>query len=102
MITDRSFERLPTSLGPGETSVIQLAFSRSGSLLILDDLAARTFAKRINLNIIGTLGVLLEAKLAGKIQAVRPYIERIRKTNFFLRDEVIERVLSLAKEDALF
>jgi predicted nucleic acid-binding protein len=50
-------------LGDGETEVLVLAqtFSESEPLVLLDDEVARTEARRLNLRVRGTLGVLVEA-----------------------------------------
>lgn len=91
--------RMPSSLGRGEKSAIHLAYnSADSSILILDDWNARTFAAKLGLDIIGTMGVLLEAKALGTIESVSPFIEKIRNTNFYLDDELVAKVLHLADE----
>ncbi len=48
-------------LGPGETEVLALAQSLANPLVLLDDEAARTEARRLNIRVHGTLGVLVQA-----------------------------------------
>jgi len=47
---------------------------------------------------IGSLGVLLQAKRAGLVTAVRPLIDQISDSPVFLSDELIAVVLDLAGE----
>ena len=51
----------PTILGDGETEVLALAQTLSNPLVLLDDELARAEARRLNLTVRGTLGVLVEA-----------------------------------------
>jgi predicted nucleic acid-binding protein len=53
-----------------------LAIQFEDSLLIINDLKGRKFAKEIGLKITGTLGVIIESKLAGHITSVKPIIEK--------------------------
>lgn len=63
---------------------------RAGRLLI-DDLAGRTEAKRRQLPVIGTVGVLAEAHLAGLLNFQQALI-RLRATNFRLHPNVEARL----------
>ncbi|MFN0061124.1 MAG: hypothetical protein ACKVPX_01205 [Myxococcaceae bacterium] len=65
-------------LGAGETAVIATGLSRPGSTLILDDAAARACARAFGLPITGTLGVVLRAKRAGKIESTQQRVRSIR------------------------
>jgi predicted nucleic acid-binding protein len=88
-------------LGNGEVSAIQLALETEHSLLILDDAEARECAARLQLPFAGTLSVLIDAKRKGKIEHVRPYIDRILNTNFFLSKKVANVVLEEAGEETI-
>lgn len=46
----------------GEASAIALAIELDDCLLIIDDLKGRKFANQIGLTIIGTIGVIVDAK----------------------------------------
>lgn len=73
---------LPTSIDRGEASAIALAIEIPDSILILDDRAARKYAKGLGMNVTGTLGVIVKAKLDGIIPSIRPFVEAIRTTDF--------------------
>ncbi|MBN1656959.1 MAG: DUF3368 domain-containing protein [Anaerolineae bacterium] len=55
----------PVILDPGETEVLALAQSFPDPLVLLDDEVARTEARRLGLDLCGTLGILVRAYRAG-------------------------------------
>ena len=77
---------LPDSsdLGAGELEVLWLANERQGSIAVLDDGKARQVAAAINVPFTGTLGLLLDAKRAGLVSAIAPYVDELRQRNFHL------------------
>ena len=87
---------IEASLDRGEASAIALAVEQDDCLLIIDDLKGRKFAIEIGLTITGTLGILVTAKIAGYIPAIKPILEKIRLTNFRLSEKletiILERV----------
>lgn len=85
-------------LGPGEAEVIALGLEHPGSLLILDDQLARRMAALNHLTYTGTVGVLIKAKQAGHLEAVRPVIESLRASGQWLSDELVAMVLAQAGE----
>jgi len=84
-------------LGEGERAAITLAADR-GTLLIIDDHAARRAAKDLGVRFTGTAGVIIAAKDAGAIPLVRPVLERMRYEGYWLSDDVISAATELARE----
>ncbi len=84
--------------GMGEASAIALAQETEDALLIIDDNRAKNYAKQLGIQVTGTLGVLLEAKEEGVIVLVRPFLERIKQTNFRIDAALEASVLEMAKE----
>ena len=83
------------SLGPGETSVLAWALSAGPEgLCVLDDAAARSEARRLGLTITGTLGLILRAKLDGRILAAAPVLEQAVAAGLYLDDLVLATALS--------
>jgi predicted nucleic acid-binding protein len=85
-------------LGAGESEVVSWAASAPGAVAVVDDRAARNCAAALGVRTIGTLRVLLDAKSAGLVPAIRPLVEGLRAGGLFLSDELIEKVLNLADE----
>lgn len=89
---------MPSSIDRGEATAIALALELSGSTLVLDDLTARNYAERLGLQVTGTMGVLIKAKLEGHIGSIKPFIENIRQTNFRFSTRVERNAYFLAGE----
>ena len=89
---------LATQIDLGEASAIALATEKEDSLLLLDDLKARKLAKKLKLNFTGTLGVIIKAKKDGKIDKVKPVLEKILQTNFRISRNIIDEILKLNNE----
>lgn len=86
-------EVLSWDLGPGETQVIAQALNRATDRVVLDDREARRCAMAMGLRLIGTLGIVGRAKLAGSIQRAAPVIARLREAGLYARDELVLRLL---------
>ena len=94
----KKFPPFPVDLGVGEAQVIALGLELGGSLLVLDDRLARRMARVNGLPVTGTLGILLRAKEAGFLTAIRPTLEQLQKTTMWLPEELVHLVLAEAKE----
>ena len=90
-------------LGRGESEVIALGIelARSGSQIevILDDLHARRVATNFGLAVVGTVGLLVRAKLAGHTVCVRPILEQMLDAGFYCSTELFHKALRLAGEE---
>ena len=82
----------------GEASAIALALELENSVIILDDYKARKIAERYGVQMIGTMGILVKAKKLGIIEAVKPMIVKIRKTNFRISEDLEKRALDESGE----
>ena len=66
--------------------------------MIIDDLKGRNLAEQLGINITGTFGVIIEAKLSGIISSVKPILSKIRQTDFRLSVKLEKQVLIKAQE----
>jgi predicted nucleic acid-binding protein len=89
---------LELQIDRGESSAIALALETSDCTLILDDYKARLIAERLGINITGTIGVIVKAKLQGIIPSIKPILEKIKKTDFRLSPAIEHSALVAAKE----
>jgi len=85
-------------LGAGEQQVIALACERKASLVIIDERLGRTAARQMGLMVTGLAGVLIRAKEAGLIPAVRPLLEEIRQRGYWLSDAILDVAARLVGE----
>lgn len=89
---------LQLSLGKGESSAIALALEKNGCLLIVDDSKARREAKYLVIEITGTIGVLINAKMKGIINSIREVFDEIDNTDFRISDELKIEALKICGE----
>ena len=76
----------------GEAEAIILARELKTSLLI-DDAKARKYAKLLNIEVIGTLGILKIAKTRGVIPSVKKAISDMLTEGYYINDKLITRLL---------
>lgn len=97
---DQNYQKiLETSVDKGEASAIALAVEIIDCLLIIDDLKGRNLAESLGIKITGTFGIIIEAKLSGKISSVKPYLAKISQTNFRFSEKLEKLILAKAKEN---
>jgi predicted nucleic acid-binding protein len=97
-VTSRALLPLAAGLGMGEREVLALALESAEPLVVLDDSLARRFARRLDLPLTGTLGLLLKAKQTGCINQLRPVLRQLQALEFRLDRATRENVLKLAGE----
>lgn len=85
-------------LGKGEASVLAWALSRPGTVAVLDDQKARTYAASLGIPFIGTLGIVLRAKRLGVVSQARPIVEDLIAHGMYLSKSVAEKALALVAE----
>lgn len=83
---------LENTLDSGEASALALALEEPEHLLIIDEYIGRKEAKRLQLTVTGTMGILIRAKEKGLISSVSEIIAEIEKTNVRLSESLIEEV----------
>lgn len=98
LVLSRQDQALPAwGIDPGETSAIALAME-AGAAVLMDDKAGRTVAKQLGIKVIGSAGVLILAKRRGKLVCVRPHLEALRASGYFLGENVVADALRMAGE----
>lgn len=97
--TDKNYQSIiEATVDKGEASAIALAIELEDCLLIIDDLKGRKFAHQLGLTIIGTIGVIVDSKLAGIIPSVKPILAKIKATNFRITEQLELLILKRAGE----
>lgn len=90
---------LRRDLDRGEAESIALAVELQADLLLMDEQEGRRFADRFDLNTLGVVGVLIEAKARGEIDLIRPHLDALRQVaGFYLGDAVYSFALETARE----
>jgi hypothetical protein len=91
---------LSQELSASDLVAMSLGFEIPESIILIDDGQARKSGHVAGLVIWGTLQVLLEAKAAGLIVRLAPYVNRMdTEMGMWLSDKTRQRILHLAGED---
>jgi predicted nucleic acid-binding protein len=83
-------------IGKGESSVIATALHAPGARVVIDDLSGRRCALAHELDVVGTLGVVIAAHRQGRIDDPRAVLLELRTAGMWLSDAVIARALRIA------
>lgn len=89
---------LASDLGPGESQALALTLEAEDSVVVLDDGLGRRVAEALGLRLTGTLGLLIDAKQAGLVPAIRPLVDELQALGFRLSSRTRTDVLRLAGE----
>jgi predicted nucleic acid-binding protein len=85
-------------LGAGEKEVLALGMQVPGTVVILDERLGRLHAEALKLTFTGTLGILLRAKVEGRIPRIEPLVEHLGRLGFRLSAKTHASVLRQAGE----
>jgi len=94
-VTNRQFvSALRQELDAGEAEAIALALEIGAKLLLMDERLGRETARHLGLCYTGLIGVLIEAKRKGLINAIKPHLNALRDmAGFRTGDALYMRVL---------
>jgi len=85
-------------LDKGEAEVLILAKEQKADLVILDEIMGRRYAKQLELNLTGTLGVLLKAKEKGIINSIKEILTELTEKGTWLNPKLIKKVIDMSNE----
>lgn len=91
-------EYLLTEIDDGEAEVIILTEELKTGTIIMDDKLGKRVAKLRGIKVVGTLRILVAAKEKGLITAVKPLIEKLKESGFWLSNNVYRAILREARE----
>jgi hypothetical protein len=89
---------LRRTVDAGEAEVIALGTDLDAAHVVLDDAAARAEARDLDVTVVGTIGLVIRAKHAGHISAVRPLLDALRESGFWMSEALYRRALHRAGE----
>lgn len=90
-------ELLAEILGSGEAETITLAKEKN-AIALIDEEAGRKAATRENIDVIGSLSILIRAKQENLIPAATPLLNRLVEHGYYLDNSLIQYVLGACDE----
>lgn len=82
-------------LDEGEAEALALAVETDADLLIIDERIGRRTAQHFGVNVIGVIGVLVDAKHHSLIVQIRPILDQLRSlAGFHISEALYQRVLA--------
>jgi predicted nucleic acid-binding protein len=99
--TNESVVRLlERELHKGEAETITLAVERNPEVIFLDESEARSVANVYGLRKTGVIGILIRAKLEGKVISLREELDKLRsEAGFWIGDEIYWHALKAVAEE---
>ncbi len=94
----KAVEYLELIIDRGEAETIVLAEELNANAVLVDDLKARKIARLRGLNVIGTIGVLLDAKEKGIIGELKPLLDLLLQKKIRVSRELYDHALEIANE----
>ncbi len=95
-----ALDKVPVAaeLGMGEKEVSALGTQVPGAVAILDERLGRLHAEALYVTFTGTLGILLRARVEGRIPRIEPLLEQLDRLGFRLSARTRAAVLKQAGE----
>ena len=82
----------------GESESVILYEELRADYLLIDDNKARVVAESLNINCIGTLGLLIKAKQKGLIKELKPLFEKLIETGRYFSKKLLNDLLNKVDE----
>ena len=89
---------LRLTIDEGEAAAIVLALEEKADIILMDDYDGRAVAREYSLKVIGTIGILLKAKLEGKTHSFKQDLDSLRSNGFWLDEALYLRLITEANE----
>lgn len=98
-VTNRTLvTNLLREVNPGEAESIALSIEQSARLLLIDERRGRTLAMAHGIAVTGILGVLSLAKGQGLLVSVKPALDDLRRSGFWVDERLYRYILQQVGE----
>ena len=89
---------LAGGLHRGEAEAIAVAVERRADRLLIDERQGRLTAEALGVPVVGSVGVLIAAKVRGDIAAIAPLLLALRSSGLWVSDALVSAVLASVGE----
>lgn len=93
-----NFKQLKKVLDDGEAEAISMAIELKADFLIIDEKEGRRIASEKDLKVIGTLGVLIEARKRGFIESLEKKALELKEKGFWVSQGLINQIIEIEKK----
>ncbi len=100
-VQDKEFTSLlRIQIDYGEAEAIALYREHGADMVLLDEKEARKIALRMNIPILGTIGMLIWGKRTGLINSLKNYLDILQNDfDFYIGSQVYQKALRAVRED---
>jgi len=91
-------EELVDFLDQGEASAITYSLQHDCIPILIDEIRGKSYAKRKGIPVIGTAGVLIQAKRKKLVTLIKPLLKDMQNKGYWLSDQFIDTVAGLVDE----
>lgn len=99
-ITSRNHLSVIMDYGESESAVLYEELQ--ADYLLIDDNKARLIAESLEINCIGTLGVLVKAKQSGLLKELKPLFEKLLQSGRYFSKELLNDILTKTEESKIY
>lgn len=89
----KSKNHLSVIMDYGESESVILYEELGADFLLIEDNKARQIAESLNINCIGTLGILIKARQEGLLKELRPMFEKMLNSGRFFSKKLLNDIL---------
>lgn len=95
---DDLYNELSIELDDGEVEAIALAIIQKADFLLIDEVKGRKIATEKSIPIIGTLGILIEARKHNLINSVKEKMDDLKSIGFWINQKLYDRIIEIEKK----
>jgi uncharacterized protein len=90
-------EMLQARLDRGEAEAIALAIEVKAHYMLIDEKEGRAVAKENQIEVVGTIGILINGKKSGFIDGIKEKMDELREIGFWISDALYHRIIEIER-----